>query len=274
MTERLFYEVAQVRPSGLIVYTACDPPPDHSRNKILKTNTYTGRVTKGAEKRIRQTINIFLLKSEQRTIYNPVIQCHQPFRLAFATLTISAKDMINHREAYKKGLEPMLRKIRREIGGLYVWKAELQERGQIHWHITINQFVHFQWLKDSWNNIQSKAGWLTGYIDEHGHMNANSTDIHAVWKVKRIDLYLSKYMAKSDPTKAIKGKVWGCSQELMGAKYYSFAITPIEATSIDQYIEEGATLKRTAKCAIISSTEKQGLLIPANHRQPYKNWKG
>ena len=270
--DRIFIPYAQVRPSGLLIYAAPDPPFDRRANKFGTAKAYSGQVSSGAAKRIRKTINVFLMKSPVQHIVNPVTMRPIHFRLTFATLTISSKDLIDHREAYKKGLEPMLLRIRRNVGGLYIWKAELQQRGQIHWHLTLNKFVHLTWLRDEWNNIQSKAGWLDGFRAEFGHSSPNSTDIHAVWKVNRIDLYLAKYLAKNDPKARINGKVWGCSQELQKARYFEFMVDSTEGQWIDDKVRNGEAGEiRLPHCTVIDSGGV--VMVPPNQMQEFDKWR-
>lgn len=137
----------------------------------------------------------------------------------------------------------------------YVWKAELQQRGQIHYHITCDAFVVHTAIRDKWNDLQLKSGLLDEYRSKRGHVNPNSTDIHSVKKIKNIESYLVKYMSKTGTrTKALnrwiekfgkkasegknyttlpknyfkhilnartQGKVWDCSKNLKEAKYYT-----------------------------------------------------
>jgi hypothetical protein len=48
-----------------------------------------------------------------------------------------------------------------------------------------------------------------------GHRNPNSTDVHAIWKVKNLVSYFIKYMSKdAKGADVIKGKLWDCSANL------------------------------------------------------------
>jgi hypothetical protein len=271
--DRYFIQCAQVRPSGLLVYGRPDPPYQHKANKEFReAKTYSGNMKRGSIRRIRKTINVFLLKSPTQEILNPVSKKKIRFRLTFATITISDARLIDHKEAYKLGLKPLLRWLRREVGGLYIWKAELQKRGQVHWHITLNRFLHYKDLRDEWNRLQRSAGWLEGYEARTGHTDANSTDIRAVAKIERIDLYLAKYMAKDDPAAVINGKVWGCSQELQKARYYEFEMDWEELDWLKGL--EAAKLTKVVQlehCTVISNNQK-GLLVPPRKREEFEAW--
>jgi hypothetical protein len=104
----------------------------------------------------------------------------------------------------------------------YIWKAELQKNGQIHYHITTPTFINYQEIRDKWNNLQRSAGLLDKYIEAKGHANANSTDVHSVKNIKDLSAYLIKYIAKeSQNTEKLGGKIWDCSKNLSATKYFS-----------------------------------------------------
>jgi len=90
-------------------------------------------------------------------------------------------------------LEPFLRKLRVKCPGLlYVWKAEVQDNGNIHFHINTNVFVHYNTIRKYWNKIQVKAGYIGR------EENPNSTDVTAITNKKGMARYMSKYIAKKD----------------------------------------------------------------------------
>lgn len=195
---------------------------------VKEKKPYSGVMTKGAKKRLTKAVSLMVQSSKQRYIYNPVTQRRQLFKMSFVTLTVSSTSkMITAKEAHKELLEPFLLYLRRrhQVRN-YVWKAELQKRGQIHYHITLDQFVLYTDIRDKWNELQDKAGYLEDYKALNTGRQANSTDVHAIKKVKNIEAYMVKYMSKtnSDDT-GTEGKVWDCSVTLKRSKYYSTALT-------------------------------------------------
>ena len=140
----------------------------------------------------------------------------------------------------------MLTEMRRDFGMLhYVWRAEKQINGNIHFHILTNVFIPHSTLRKKWNRIQDKLGYVTAYSKEmqscrsfgdyynkyinqgsytqlmrryllgkatNWH-NPNSTDIHSVKKVRNLPAYLSKYLCKASQDK--HGKVEDIPAELL-----------------------------------------------------------
>lgn len=190
--------------------------------KEQRIQAYSGKLTAGAAKRLRKAIELLCMSIKPVTILNPVTKRYHKHRLSFITLTISKHENITAQEAYSKCLAPLLRYLRTKHNmNTYVWKAEVQKRGQIHYHITTPAFLHWQQLRDTWNNLQRKAGYLEDYHKSKGHYNANSTDIHEVKHVKDLASYLMKEFAKSIQNPNTDGKVWDCSLNLKKHKYYT-----------------------------------------------------
>jgi hypothetical protein len=195
------------------------PPTGH---KNLKLPAYTGKVTSGARKRILSAIDILLQITPTRSTWNPVTKKYFPFQLNFVTLTVSDQRNLTAVESYQNLMKPFLRKLRSLGDFSYVWKAELQKRGQIHYHLATNTFLPWSDIRNNWNNLQRKHRYLDDYAMKNGHFNANSTDVHAISQIRDVGSYLAKYMGKDD-TASIRGKVWDCSKNL---KRPRFTFTP------------------------------------------------
>lgn len=118
-------------------------------------------------------------------IFNNVTNKYVYHQLSFITLTVSSNENQTLDYCYTNLLKPFLRIMRNKHNlTTYIWKAEVQQRGQIHYHITTPLFIHYQIIKDVWNNIQRKLGLLDEFEKINGHSNPNSTDIHEVKHIK------------------------------------------------------------------------------------------
>lgn len=278
--ENLYAPVLQVRYNSAICYQLW--MGERSRNKshdniyTIKSKAYSGDITHGSRKRMRRSINLLLQLSPERIIFNPVTKSHHPFTINFITLTISDQDIRDHRQVMKMCLTPFLNWMRKKGVKYYIWKAELQRRGQIHYHITTNQFIHYQEIKTIWNKYQRKAGYLDSYAKQHKHYNANSTDVHSVKNIKDIEAYLVKYMVKQasageqeqaaaklwesglhfrpEPSnEKINGKVWDCSASLSRPLFSTF-ITAEIAEIIDEAVHKGMNVKDLEKCSVLKKS--------------------
>lgn len=191
-------EILQVRHRSILLYNLPTKQLSYQRN-ILNYKTYSGTATNHAAKRIRKAVDLLCQLSPPVCIYNPVTQRHIMHTLSFVTLTISSKEQhLTAAEGYKLALAPWLLRMRRKAKlNTYIWKAEFQKNGQLHYHVTTPSFIHYSLIRDEWNNVLRKAGLLSQWKGKDGKQ-PNSTDVHAVYKVKNIQAYLSKYLAKGN----------------------------------------------------------------------------
>lgn len=176
---------------------------------IKKPATYSGQVSASSQKNIRRAVVLLVCASPKRIIYNSVLKVHHEFQLAFITLTLSNNDRyVNGKEAYNNLLAPFISWLRKTKKiNTYIWKAERQKpkdkfgniklsHGQLHYHITIPNFIPLSEIKEKWNYLQNKSGYLETYFENYGNRNPNSIDVHSVIKVNDIESYLVKYISK------------------------------------------------------------------------------
>lgn len=206
----------QVRSDGVLFYEVSERPRVINSQPMLKQKAYSGKLTSHSQRRIMRSVDILLQRSPNHRIWNPVVEKHHDFRIGFATLTIPTHRVVKASHGHKNLLQPFLRTARRKWGiEDYIWKAELQERGQLHYHITWNRFVEFTRIRDEWNKLLRKNRLSDEFAARYGHFNPNSTDIHAVWKVRNLKAYLAKYIAKDEQNKTrLDGKIWDASKSL------------------------------------------------------------
>lgn len=209
MSVRPTYSVSfLVRADGL--------PPSRGGFVKPRENKPAGIISKKAATRINNAVQWLLLFSHKKRVYSKATKKSYWFLLNFITLTLSEKQ--NHSDEFIKNhmLYPFLRWMARSHNaGLYVWKAEAQKNGNIHFHITTNTFIHWKSIRRKWNSIQSKHGYLKKWTEGNVRGDPNSTDVHAVIKTDQIAKYMVKYMVKNEPDRRkIDGRLWACSPQL------------------------------------------------------------
>jgi hypothetical protein len=88
-------------------------------------------------------------------------------KISFVTLTLCADqlhDDIFIKDRFLDQFITMLRK--RHVGCRYIWRAEKQKNGRIHFHFLINRYCHYNWVQGTWNRIMEKEGYVTRYQNE------------------------------------------------------------------------------------------------------------
>lgn len=228
--------ILSFRSSGVLYYNS----PINHRNNLLgskafqnnsallaKRERYIGLVTDGIKKRMKKAITLLLQSTPYTYKIHPVSGRTISHKVSFITLTTPThENSYNAKWCHKNLLEPMLRILRRKYYmKSYIWKVELQENGQIHYHITADIVINHTSLRDHWNNLVRSHGMLEAFKIKFGHDNPNSTDIHNVQKVNNLEAYLVKYICKEYQNEAkINGKIWDCSQNIKSGDYYKLQL--------------------------------------------------
>lgn len=221
----------QVRDNAILLYNH-PLPRQHSTSyqwkannmAIQRTKRYSGKLSPSAKKRLAKATTLLCQSAKKKWIYNEVTKRYFFHQLSFITLTVSDHEQkLSGKEAYQKLLSHFLQWLRRtkEVT-TYIWKAELQKNGQIHYHITTPSFINYQDIRDKWNNLQKRNGLLAKYFSDKGHYNPNSTDIHEVRNIDNIAAYLVKYITKESQNETtLGGKIWDCSLNLKQNNYFT-----------------------------------------------------
>jgi hypothetical protein len=271
----------QVRGSSILFYD--EPVRLYSGGKsfrrmnnmrLQQKKQYSGGVTQGARKRISKAVTIMSQAIKPGWVTNPATGEMFYHKFSFITLTIANNNNITARQAYDDLFSHFLDWFTRTIGvKTYIWKAELQTRGQIHYHIVSPALIHYKDLQGKWNQLQRAAGLLDEFAKEHGHFNPPSTHIKETKNVKNTDRYILKELNKQlaaaqvaaiskvnellaagelepslaeekiEEIKAEKictiGKIWGCSENLSGVGYFVTPADSVHEEMIAQWEKDG-----------------------------------
>lgn len=284
LAPRISYEIIQLRPNQLVLYTYVEQEYRKKKNQSFKNPTseepnakYTGLLTTSARNKLKLAINLLVAQSKWKEATNYELQRTFKFRINFITLTLSApQGNITDKEIKNRCLNLFLTRAKKLWGmDTYVWRAEKQKNTNIHFHITTDVYIHYAHLCRVWNECQETLGFVSRFRERTGSYQPNSTDIHAVKDIKNLAAYLVKYMSKGEKDQQLlDGKVWGCSRNLLKPKRYE-----IEAYGNDyQEFERIANTyqKQTYKtdyCTFVSLPEETFLReIPEKWRIPYLNY--
>lgn len=283
-TQTHFSQNMQIRQGCAVTYWSPDYTYEQSAASKLnlvhrwqKKKTYSGRGTTHTIKRIRKAIDILLQISPVSKVKNPVTKKIIKHTLSLITLTIAErKNNLTGKEAHKILLKPFLRIMREKYEmNTYIWKAELQKSGQIHYHITTRSVLHYQIIKDVWNNLQRKNNLLDDFFSKHNHYNPNGTDIHAVRTSTKFAFYLSKEIAKTlQNQESINGKIWDCSTNLKAAKFFNTELNNAHARIIyRQHIQNTISIKDLEQCAVIKCKSiKSKSLLTIDEQKKYSEY--
>lgn len=190
-----------------------------------------GYLSTHAKRKLFRALDYMLITSNRRTIYSKIQRKKISYRIVFVTLTLPSVQLHSDKVITNKLLNQFFIELQKYHGvKRYIWRAEKQLNGDIHYHIVINEFIEYQELRKRWNRICNKLGYVDAYqkkmkeffkdgfrLSENPHdkrsieqqrkafiigqrsdwRSPNSTDIHDTRKIKDLKAYIGKYMSKN-----------------------------------------------------------------------------
>lgn len=251
----------------------------HAENKPKKTaplpqsNKVKGKLSKKARTRLVKAItHIVEIYSHRKKQAKKQGKKYEQ-EITFITLTLCATQKHTDYHIRRYMLIPFLSYLLKEEGvTVYVWRAEPQENGNIHFHILANKNICWRKIRSKWNSLQRKEGYIADYKAKFSSMNEdqyiryrggeeeqevkdikkaykyglasnwedpNSSDIHQTGKLKNTIAYMAKYMGKSstEQTREIEGHLWGKCEVIEEMKVLEVALDNKLISFIDKIKE-------------------------------------
>lgn len=172
-------------------------------NNFMDNNT-DGEISKAASKRIEKAVTWLLYHAKVKYIFDVQLQKRFHFKINFITLTLPSEQIHSDDEIKKKALNNFLDNCRKTHNlKNYIWKAEKQLNGNIHFHLVTDCYIRYDKIQSLWNDSINLLGYVDRFKEKIGHSNPNSTDVHSIKHVKRIANYVAKYMSKNRAFKCI-----------------------------------------------------------------------
>lgn len=206
-------------------------PASPNQNFIESTRKAQGIISRHAQRKISKAIDFLLFISPTKKVRNPASLKIVSFRLSFLTFTLPSPQIHTDKEITQGCFHQMLVELKKYHGVKnYLWRAEKQANGNIHYHLITNKFILYTDVRDRWNRIINKLGYVDRYTEsmkkfhskgfkfrpelsgkwsyskqkqayingkKTGFKHPNSTDIHSLRKIKNLRNYLTKYVSKN-----------------------------------------------------------------------------
>lgn len=244
-----FQQVASLKPNKCSHTTVCLNPRKKRRVSLkslsnLAVKGSSAILSKQSKSKIETYINWIIAQAKRKQVYCKIENQYFSFRVNFITLTLPSKQVHSDKEITKLCLNQLLTEMRKLNKNLhYFWRAEKQSNGNIHYHLLTDTYYHYKLLRQDWNRITAKLGYIDSYKREFEHLtfeeyycryspdgskskkearkvwqnqkrigwsNPNSTDVHAIKNIKDLAAYVAKYCAKDDEHKQVIGRRYGC----------------------------------------------------------------
>lgn len=194
-------------------------------------------ISQASKRKMMDSINAMYALSPKREITMQTGKKIYNYKMSFITLTLPSKQAHSDQEIKSECLNQFLVEIRKHYGiDNYVWKAELQENQNVHFHLVVDKYIDYQALRRRWNRILDKLNYVKEYqkrmqslsLSQYHEMrsrygdvkfedsakayaaglkvawrNPNSVDVRSVYGKKEFAIYMAKYMAKKMPRENI-----------------------------------------------------------------------
>jgi hypothetical protein len=250
-------------------YKPARPKVDH----LLKSDKkHHGIVSDQARRKVGKAIDYLLYLSNDKVLPATAHGKSYNFKIAFITLTLPSKQIHSDNEIKDQCLNQFLIEIRQRYNVKnYLWRAEKQKNKNVHFHILVDKFIPWSELRDRWNRIINKLGYVENYRTEMKQFHANgfnirkdllqhwdyqkqikayqkgkindwqspnSTDVHSLYKIQSIRKYITKYCTKNDVNSEVSGRMWGCNYELSDIKGAAIIADVEIKNQLDEIIKE------------------------------------
>jgi hypothetical protein len=197
-----------------------------------KENKANGRISPHAKRKITKALDYLLLMSQPKIGYIPKSGKKFQFQIAFVTLDLPSTQIHSDNEIKRTCWNSFLIELQRYHNvHNYLWRAEKQKNGNIHFHLIIDKFILYSELRKRWNRIANKLGYVDRYRENQlkwhtdgfkvrtdllkhwpeekqkqaylegmrtNWSSPNSTDIHSVKFISNLKLYVTKYLTKNE----------------------------------------------------------------------------
>ena len=227
---------------------------ENQKITLRPLGTLSKNQIRSCKRAVENMVNNVLINYKKKVNYKK-----QPY-VAFVTLTLPVKQQHTDK-VFRKMLVRFIENLTKTYKVKhYIWKAEPQKNGNIHFHLLIDRWVDKETIQNLWNKQLSNYGYIERYevqmLDKGfvyvpfyivkgekiiskkskkqqykhylysksiGFKNAPTTKIHSLEKVTNTVSYIMKYMTKQEHDKRqILGKIWGCANVTKKLDYPKF----------------------------------------------------
>lgn len=250
------YYIPVVRISATSILTFAVPHIRYSRtekqettNSNLTRGKFKGEISEKARRKLKRTAQNWLISIQEAKKGNIKTNLKKKRYITFVTLTLSAKQVHKDNEIKREMLNPFLINCRRLFGVQeYIWRAESQENGNIHFHLFLDVYIPYIQVRKLWNECQERLGYISRFKKVYSHSSPNSTDIERIKTVRGATIYITKYIAKESKYRKLEGRVWGTSDNLK-------SLTSYEDTIDNRYRQLFESLEKDPQIRVINQPQ-------------------
>jgi len=190
---------------------------------ITKNQTYKGNMSKAGMRNMRKKLTVWMQGIESYNSEKQNVKGQYLKKMVFITLTLPASQRHDDRTIKSKALAPFMRILRERFNcDNYIWKAEKQVNGNIHFHVVIDKYIDKFEISRLWNKCIEELCYVSRFAAKFGHSNPPSTKIEMARNQVELERYLAKYVSKESEQGIIEGAVWKCSEKVNSLQFFEY----------------------------------------------------
>lgn len=214
-------------------------------NKIRLKNLKNGelmldKLSANAARKVRHSMHWLLYSHSSHC--NSVIERRNFLRsnMAVITLTLPIPQFTNCRFIKNMMLAPFLRELTKAYDSpLYLWKAERQKNGNLHFHIIVARRICMHWVRFKWWKYCALNGYFRPAADANVWEMPPCTETDGLQHVSQIGSYLMKYVCKETGGEPIDGRIWGSCHQLVGITKVQIEVSFELWNQLQEFVTKG-----------------------------------
>lgn len=244
-----------------------------SAQKHLTRGIYNGYMSKKTASTVKKMLTAWIGSVEQYRTKKKKKYDRSLAYITFATVTLAVDQHHTDNEIKRQILTPFIKSLKENYKiKYYFWRAEAQLNGNIHFHLILDRYIHYNDLQQQWNKAADLLHYSSLYYQATGSFQPPSTHIKKLEKGQDLAAYVIKYVCKApvieyelnekgeeiegsetfvqyiknkdgeierQTLRKIGGRIWGCSDELREIKPYTEDITEQLQEAIEKGIKSG-----------------------------------
>jgi hypothetical protein len=189
VTDFTFQKYAKFKPQSVILqnrFTGTTPQEQKNTNSLMNlekgaAGQYNGFMSPGTRRKVRGIIENYLTAVQLSTSMTfPKSFPSKEVYPTFLTLTLPVKQLHcdnDIKEQFARFMEYMTGSRERGNSGWnvknYIWVAETQKNGNIHFHVILDRAILAASVQKEWNRILERLGYITRFRNRQQYIYSN-----------------------------------------------------------------------------------------------------
>lgn len=217
-----------------------------------RKKAYQGEITKSTQKRIKNNLYAWLYSLRVGNKKTNRQGTYKEIKLIMITVTLSSKQIHDDKTIKAQLLEPFITWLKtKHLVENYMWKAESQKNGNIHFHIITDKYINKKDLQEQWNKIQNKLSYVDRYFETTKKINPPSTQVQIFDCNEKAINYQLKYMTKESEHRKIEGLQMRVSNKLSHLKVQATELSRSYENILFEYCDKNCKRKYSTDYSVI-----------------------